>query len=127
MFSGGRATETRRYATPNLGHSALADHLGWKLCFDDLIAFQGDVVDAGLLARFHDPTHLVVDEVDAGVVVAGVAGLEFARADQPMVGGPTHLFRVVVRRMTSAKKPQALDLSDLLRPGVGCALLEPTK
>ena len=113
--------------TPHIGHSGLADDLGRELGFDDLTGSQGDVVDTCLLARFHDPAHLVVDEVDAGIVVACVAGLEYAGTDQSMIGGSPIRFPVVVWLIASAQKSQALYFRELLRSGVGCSLLEPPK
>ena len=50
--------------------------------------------------------HLIVLEVDPRIVVAGIAGLEFARLDQLQIQRPSRGFRVVVRTVAPLEKAE---------------------
>src|SRR5262245_55302992 len=62
--------------------------LGLQHLLDHFAVDDADVVDLGLRPRGHDALDRVVLEIDAGVVVAGVAGLHLPRSDQLVIERP---------------------------------------
>ena len=95
---------------PALDHSAiLARHVKGIAC----IIERDDLFDLAIL------------EIDAGAIVAGIAGLEFAGADLGPVKRPSARFGVIMRAMAAAHEAQPLDGREFARARVGGAMFEP--
>src|SRR5262245_26630338 len=84
------------------------NHFRLHQLLDDLAVDAADVIDVGLRARGDDALDFVVFEVNAGVVVAGVARLHLAGSDQLLIQRASIFFTVVVRRVAALEEAEAL-------------------
>src|SRR5262245_55960926 len=107
--------------------SGLADDFWREWLLDRLTVGQTYVIDLRSVAQRHHPLHRVVFEIDAGVVVAGIAGFHFSGADQLQVERPTVRLRIVVRAVAPLDESEALHRRQFLWPRISRPFLEPAE
>src|SRR5688500_4589471 len=124
-----RGSTMRATATKNASASArrtrradgigrLRDALRLESPLDDFAANETHVVALRTGPSGDHSLDLVVLEIDPGVVVAGVAGLQFTGSDHPVIGRPALRFTVVVRRVAALQESEALDHREHFGPRI---------